>query len=197
MATVPLEHLLPATSAEEPALWDDAVSRAFVEVHVGFIARVLRGLGVFESDVDDAVQQVFIVAARKLLPTVTEDEARAFLFGVARRIAHRARRTRGRASEFPESPSLDNCADALPGPDALCDQRRARELLDRVMATMPLDLRTVFVLYEVEELSMAEIAKMLELPVGTVASRLRRGRAEFQLQVRRWRARTALRVERE
>jgi len=65
------------------------------------------------------------------------------------------------------------------------DDRRARALLDALLASMPLDLRTVFVLYELEELTMAEIARALDLPAGTVASRLRRAREAFEELSRR------------
>jgi len=57
-------------------------------------------------------------------------------------------------------------------------------MLDRVLSDMDGDLRTVFVLYEFEELSMAEIADALSIPRGTVASRLRRARGDFRDRVR-------------
>jgi RNA polymerase sigma-70 factor, ECF subfamily len=66
--------------------------------------------------------------------------------------------------------------DPDPGPDELVDRDRARAALDAILAAMPLELRAVFVLYELEQLTMAEIAALLELPPGTVASRLRRAR---------------------
>jgi RNA polymerase sigma-70 factor, ECF subfamily len=58
-------------------------------------------------------------------------------------------------------------------------------MLDRVLDQMETDLRTVFVLYEFEELNMAEIASALGIPQGTVASRLRRARADFRQRVSR------------
>ena len=54
---------------------------------------------------------------------------------------------------------------------------------------MPLDLRTVFVLFELEELTMAEIAELLGLAPGTVASRLRRARQDYGAAVHRLRLR--------
>jgi RNA polymerase sigma-70 factor (ECF subfamily) len=73
----------------------------------------------------------------------------------------------------------------VPGVEELIDRRRARELLDEILAAMTMELRLVFVLFEVEQLTMAEIARMLELPPGTVASRLRRAREDFAARVRR------------
>ena len=58
---------------------------------------------------------------------------------------------------------------------------------------MPMDLRAPFVLFELEEMPTAEIAKVLELPLGTVASRLRRARDDFQKIVARMHARETFR----
>ena len=71
----------------------------------------------------------------------------------------------------------------LANPEALTDQKRMRQLLDGVLDKMDESLRVVFVLYEFEEMNMSEIADVLEIPRGTVASRLRRARAEFRERV--------------
>jgi RNA polymerase sigma-70 factor (ECF subfamily) len=79
--------------------------------------------------------------------------------------------------------------DPVPSPEALVDQSRARELLDAMLGELPEELRTIFILYELEELEMKDIAELLELPRGTVASRLRRARAMFAAAARRRQAR--------
>ena len=71
---------------------------------------------------------------------------------------------------------------------ALLDQKRLRQMLDRVLDALSDDLRVSFVLYELEGLSSPEIATLLRIPLGTVASRLRRGREAFELEVRRLKA---------
>ena len=58
-------------------------------------------------------------------------------------------------------------------------------MLDGVLHAMEEDLRAVFVLFELEEMPTAEIATLLAIPPGTVASRLRRAREEFEVQVAR------------
>jgi RNA polymerase sigma-70 factor (ECF subfamily) len=60
-----------------------------------------------------------------------------------------------------------------------------------VLGEIPIETRSVFVLFELEELTVPEIADMLELPIGTVASRLRRGRELFRAAATRLRARTS------
>jgi RNA polymerase sigma-70 factor (ECF subfamily) len=168
----------------------EARLRALVEAHHDFVWRSLRRLGVPASDVDDGTQQVFLVAARKL-DAIEAGAERAFLFGTAMRVASDARRSRTRRREVPEDDAAGEQRDPAPSPEQLMEKRRARALLDEVLDAMDLDLRAVFVLFELEELPTAEIAAMLRLPSGTVASRLRRAREEFQQIAARARARYA------
>ena len=67
-----------------------------------------------------------------------------------------------------------------PDPETSAEQKRLTVLFARVLEQLSLELRAVFVLYELEEFTMAEIAATLGLPPGTVASRLRRGRETFE-----------------
>jgi RNA polymerase sigma-70 factor (ECF subfamily) len=73
----------------------------------------------------------------------------------------------------------------MPTAEELLDERRAQDLLRHVLDSMPVDLRVVFVLFEIEELTLREVATLLDIPLGTVGSRLRRARASFQGIVRR------------
>jgi RNA polymerase sigma-70 factor, ECF subfamily len=170
---------------------DSARLTRVAQEHLDFVWRCLRRFGVPAADADDAAQQVFLVAADKLSDVPVERE-RAFLFATAARIAANARRSiRRRQSAYdnlshaPEEPSVSQ--------DELSDQLRARALLDQVMADMPEDLREVFVLFEIEEISIQDIATTLEIPIGTVGSRLRRARQAFQQAVTRHRARIGFR----
>ena len=70
--------------------------------------------------------------------------------------------------------------------DELADRRRAVELVDKILSQMDPDLLTVFVLFELEGLSTPEIAKLLNLPLGTAASRLRRARESFRSTAAKW-----------
>jgi RNA polymerase sigma-70 factor, ECF subfamily len=162
---------------------DDVRLRALVAAHFDLCWRTLRRLGVPQPDLDDAVQQVFVVTARKL-SAIGEGSERPFLLQTAVRVASDWRRTHRRRREVVGSDLIEG-TDLAPGPDELVDRRRARVLLDTVLDAMPLPLRAVFVLYEIEELPSSQIAKLLGLPPGTVASRLRRARAEFQEGIQR------------
>jgi RNA polymerase sigma-70 factor (ECF subfamily) len=162
--------------------------RALVDEHWQRTARVLRHLGVREADLDDALQQVFIVAANRLADIQAGSE-RAFLARTAVNMAARVRRAHGRSRELAVEA---DAVDAAPGPDERIDRARALRWLDEILDAMDPTIRSVFVLYELEELTMAEIATALDLPPGTVASRLRRAREEFKDRARRLQlARTA------
>jgi RNA polymerase sigma-70 factor (ECF subfamily) len=156
--------------------------RALVNDHVDLVARVLRNAGTPEAEIDDEVQRSFIIAARRL-DDVRPGAERSFLIQIALHLAAHARRTMARRREIltDEAPET---IDSLASPEQLTDQKRMRQLLDRVLGQMDASLRTVFVLYEFEELSMVEIAETIGIPQGTVASRLRRARAEFRKRVR-------------
>lgn len=146
-----------------------------------FVVRALRNLGVVGGELDDCVQKVFLVAARRL-DEIEVGKERAFLFACAQNTAAHFRRTLARKREVSddllageESPEL--------GPERLTEQKRHRELLDRILETMEDSIRSVFVLYSFEEMTMAEIAELLDLPQGTVASRLRRAREIFKREI--------------
>lgn len=166
-----------STAAEKARL------AAMVGEHFELIWRSLARMSVPSAELADCVQQVFVVASRRLSSIAVGSE-RSFLLGTALRVARDARRTLGRRREVPEEEGVEPLS-LDPQPDELTDQKRLRALLDEVLAAMPEDLREVFVLFELEELSTPEIATLLEIPTGTAASRLRRAREEFDRRVAR------------
>ena len=156
--------------------------RALVDRYIDFVARVLRNAGTPEAEVDDDVQRTFIAVSNRL-DDVRPEAEKSFLLQTALRMAAHARRTLARRREVHDSDAQLRIQVPV-HTEQLLDQKRARELLDQVLETMTPDLRMVFVLYELEELSMIEISSALAIPQGTVASRLRRARADFRERVR-------------
>jgi RNA polymerase sigma-70 factor (ECF subfamily) len=161
--------------------------RAIVDANFDFIWRTLRGLGVPAHSVDDAAQHVFLVAAQKLT-RIEPGSERAFLFGTAVGVAANARRARARSREVLDEGAVANRADSAPDGERLLELRERRALLDQVLASMPDDLREVFVLFVLEGLETPQIARLLGLPKGTVASRLRRARETFHVVSKRLQA---------
>ena len=176
-----LEQRLPlASSVSAPSLArvDEVRLRQIVEANFDALWRFLRRLGIGVGDVDDAVQEVILVLARKL-HLVEKGSERSFVFSTAFRIASDMRKRAKRRRQLEAAP-LYEPADLGPDPETSAEQKRLTQLFARVLEQLSLELRAVFVLYELEEFTMAEIAETLALPPGTVASRLRRGREAFE-----------------
>lgn len=169
--------------AREPVAGDAPRLEQMFAAHFDFIWRSLRRFGLTDDQADDAAQQVFIVASKKL-DRIELGSERSFLFGTAMRIASDLRKSAPYRREIPHA-AAGHDLEGGPRPDDLFEQRRARALLDDVLDAMDLELRTVLVLFELEEMTTAEIASLLSIPPGTVASRLRRAREEFEARVSR------------
>jgi RNA polymerase sigma-70 factor (ECF subfamily) len=174
-ARPPLE-VSKGVTAMAPQSMSDADHKArfaqLVRDHQAFVWRSARRLGLPEADVDDAVQEVFLLAARQL--DVIEDP-RGYLFqtclyvvGHVRRSARRRRETDDKLRQPETDPR------ATPEQDA--ENAEAREQLQTILDSMPDDIRSCFVLFQLEGFKMSEIAVITGAPSGTVASRLRRGR---------------------
>jgi RNA polymerase sigma-70 factor (ECF subfamily) len=181
---------MPSPSDRSDRTSPDAAARfrRMADDHFAIVWRFLRGLGVPSSAADDAAQQVFVAAARRIDDIVPGSE-RAFLFATARGVARNARRATARRREVQDDDALALLHDEASDPEAALASGQARALLDRLLAEIGDDAREVFVLFELEGMTMAAIAESLGLPPGTVASRLRRAREEFESATKRFRAR--------
>jgi RNA polymerase sigma-70 factor (ECF subfamily) len=134
------------------------------------------------TDVDDAVQKVFLVASRKLSDVAVGRE-RAFLFATAVRVASNERRAERRKRSVGSEP-LEELVSQERSPERAAHDRA---LLDTILEPLPLELRSVVVLFECEQLTADEIGAILDLPTGTVSSRLRRAREMMEATLRRLR----------
>lgn len=161
--------------------------QGLVRAHFDEVWRLLRRLGLPEADADDAAQQVFTVACRRFA-SIEPGRERAFLYGCALRVATKWRESqRGpvQPTTTGDLDDVDSAEQGVPSLDELVERHKARALLDAVLEHMPSDLRTVFVLFEFEELTSHEIAALLGIPRGTAASRLRRAREDFAKRLSR------------
>jgi RNA polymerase sigma-70 factor (ECF subfamily) len=160
----------------------EARIRWMVDEYVGFVARTLRKAGVPASELDDEIQRTFITVSRRL-DDVDLGAERSFLFQVAVNLASHSRRKMARRREV-----LDDCpperVESLSTPEHLTGRKEMRELLDEILEGMDASMRTVFLLHEFEEMNLTEIAAHLRVPRGTVASRLRRARAQIRQHLR-------------
>jgi glucose/mannose transport system substrate-binding protein len=164
----------------------DVRLRGLVEAYQAPLGRYLSRLGVPAAEVDDAIQEVLIVAASKL-SRVQAGSERAFLFETAVRVASNHRRGLRRRDGL--STSLREAGhDHSPTAEDLTIQLLGRAWLDDALEHMPPDVQIVFLLVEIEGMPAPSVAQRLALPEGTVASRLRRAREYMDEWCRRMRA---------
>ena len=202
MAPIPAGRDLPfvATSAKVDGVTERARSarpaaakaepmdlRSLFETHYASIWRLLRRLGVLPAQLDDAAQEVFWVAARRLRD-IEPGREHSFLYGVALRVAANEVRRQKAAMRVVDLEQVPALPDQRLSPEEHLVEQQARALLDDVLNRMPIDLRTVFVLFEIEGLEVRQIAEIEEIPLGTASSRLRRAREEFSAIAKRVRA---------
>jgi RNA polymerase sigma-70 factor (ECF subfamily) len=170
-------------SVESRAGAREARLAQLVGEHFDFIWRLLRRMGFERHEADDAAQEVFVVALRRL-DTIEPGCERTFLYGAAQRTAANARRNARRRREVFEERLLGGIAQGSM-PDELFDQSRTIQLLDELLRQIPGELSRLLILSEVLELDAKEIAHLEEIPTGTVASRLRRAREAFRKRLAR------------
>ena len=178
----------PATLRREPGAEPSTSAaqriREVVARDYALVWRFLRRLGVAECDVDDLAQAVFArVLARA--EVIVPGAERAYLMKAAYHASFEGRRSNARARGRASGVDPEELHSAEPLPDQSLLDRRRREVLDAGLARLAPELRAVFTLFELEELSFTEIAELLEIPRGTVASRLRKARQVFTDAVRR------------
>src|SRR5438105_15938467 len=175
--TLTMRAALDTTGTSAPA--DVAAMPSFAEIyreHAPFIWRVLRRLGVPGPEIEDVCQDVFIVVHRKLAGFARRSSIRTWLYSIALRSASDHRRRAHVRREAPTSTVADAPID--PTQPAAVAQRQAREILDEILDTLDEPKRAVFVLYELEELAMAEVAEAIGCPLQTAYSRLHAARAD-------------------
>jgi len=162
----------------------DTALSALVTREYPAVWRFLRRLGVPSSEVDDAAQRVFarVLGQGERIQAGSE---RAYLMRAAFRAALEQQRAKRRWLSRAAAVDVDETSSTLPRPDQSLAQREDLRLLDRALDQLAPDLRAVFTLSELEELTFTEIALALELPRGTVASRVRRAKERFTQAVRR------------
>lgn len=145
------------------------------EQHYEFVWRSLRRLGIPAASVEDGAQRVFMILSTKLNMVEPGSEV-SFLYGTVRRVASDMRETARLEQGRRDDLDAEMASEPLEQPDALLERKQARQLLDEILDELDLELRSVFVLFELEGFRTGEVAELLGLPQGTVASRLRKAR---------------------
>ena len=167
MPEPPSESRAPAVD-DEGALISARLAR-LISTQFDFVWRLLRRIGITEHEADTAAQEVFSAATQRI-GDIRPGSERSFLFSTTLHVAARTRRNRE------EQPVISDNALAL---EDLDQEQQAREVLGALLEQMSLELRVVFVLREIEQLSNAEIAEIIGIPESMVVSRLTDAQEDF------------------
>jgi RNA polymerase sigma-70 factor (ECF subfamily) len=184
MVAVPVaevQHARPPMEVAERRLH----ARDLVAAYHAPIWKFVRRLGVPAAVADEVVQEVFLIAFRRA-EDIREGSERAFLFATAFRASRHVLKKSQR--EIVDE-HLDRASDLAPNPEETLDRKQTCELAYRLLAELDDSLRAPFVMFELEGMTMQEVANVMGLPVGTVGSRLRRAREDFRARVHRHRSR--------
>jgi RNA polymerase sigma-70 factor, ECF subfamily len=146
--------------------------------HVQNLWRFVLRLGVPRHAIDDLVQEAFIIATRRQAD-IGPGQERSFLVATAVRLSSNYRQRAYVRREVSQGDGFEHSASPQPNAEQLLIEKRSRQLLEQVLAELSDPHRAVFVLFELEGFSVPEIAELLQLPLGTVSSRLWRARAKF------------------
>ena len=149
--------------------------REVFDEYARFVWRTVRHLGVREADIEDVCQEVFLTVHRKLADFEGRSALRTWLYGICLRTASDYRRRAHVRREF----AVEDPAPRAQAPEqhAEVERQQARQRLAAILEQLDDDKRAVFVLYEIEEMSMKEVAKIVDCPLQTAYSRLHAARA--------------------
>ncbi len=168
------------------------------ETYFAFVWRAARRLGTHESNLDDVVQETFVVAYRRQQDFEGRSSIKTWLYGIVFNVVRAHRRelgTKHPAALYAEQRAdPEGLIDGGDGPHEWATKREAARFVDEFLQGLSQDQRDVFVLAELEQLSVPEAAKVLDAPLNTVYSRLRLARVEFTKAVVRHRARNERRA---
>ena len=165
---------------------------ALFRAHAPFVWRVLRRYGVREADLEDTCQEVFVVVHRRLPEFAGRAQLRTWIYEIARRVAlAESRRITRRREVDPDGAPEDPCP-AL-RPDQQLDDKRALASLEEALASLSEAKREAFILYELEEMTLAEVAEALGCGLNTAHYRVTTARDELRAYGKRRELRTVRR----
>ena len=159
--------------------------RTLFERELGYVLETLRRLVVARADAEDMAHDVFIAVLKQLDTYDPSRPIKPWLFGFAFRVASQYRR-KARRVESLEAP--ERLVDAGQRPDAQYETARKRRMVQLALEEIGLERRAVFVMHDIDGCTGEEIARTLEVPLGTVYSRLRLARDDFSAKMRRLQA---------
>lgn len=170
--------------------------RAIYRLHARFVWLSLQRLGVYPSDLDDVAQDVFVIVHRRLDTFDRRARITTWLFGICMRVAANYRRRRRWTRELLSGWAEDERPALLVAADDVLVRREERQIAERALDRLDVAKRATFVMFEIESLSCLEIAELMNVPIGTVYSRLHGARRQLAKTIARDLKRRQLGIER-
>ena len=158
-----------------------ALERLYLEIYrreFRYVWHQLRRLGIATADLPDVTHDVFMIVHRHLPQFDTSRPVRPWLFGILFRTAADTLRLRRRTREVQPATWLDP-EDPRPRPDEALLDRQTRTIAGGILASLDPRLQQVLIMHDLGEIDVTQIAAQLGIPVKTVYTRLRLGRARF------------------
>ena len=183
--TVPVASVAPPRARATPDR--EEAFRSLFDAELRYVWKTLRRFGVPVHNVEDVAHEVFVTVFRRFDDIDGDRPIRPWLFGIAMRAALAdRRRVRHRYEEVGAAP--DDLADSTPHAEAMLESKAAWDLVLEALQALEDDRRAVFIMHDLDELPMSDIAKVLSIPTNTAYSRLRLAREDFRAAGRRIRA---------
>lgn len=164
----------------EPALTQRPNWESFYAAELPYVYGFLHRLGATSSDLEDLAHDVFVTAVRRWSAYDSSRLLRPWLLGIAFRVmADHRRKKRPQTGELADEPFEGETGEER------VQRREARELVGEALQSLEPERRAVFVMYELEGMTAADISEVMGSPLATTYSRLRMAREQFTAAVRR------------
>ena len=151
------------------------------EQELDYIFATLQRLGAFPQEIEDLVQEVFVVLHRRWDEIDSDRSLRPYLFGIAYRILCAHHRRQAREIPFPDLEVLDRAT----SPEGTLQRKQGIALLSAALEELPLARRAVVIMHDLDEIPIADIARSLSITRFGAYARLRKGRRELAAAIRR------------
>lgn len=163
---------------------------AVYQQYFDFVWSMARRLGVEQAAIDDVVQDVFVVIHAKLDSLERPEALRSWIYSIVRRTVSTHRRSTRASAPPGGAAAVSDAVSQEPTPLEQTEKQAGLALLSQLLDQLDEPKREVFALVELEELSVPEVAEVLDIPLNTAYSRLRAARQAFEAALARHAART-------
>ena len=159
---------------------ESLTAHAIYDRHADFAWRTLRRLGVREAEACDALQDVFVIVHAKLAQFEGRSSVTTWLFTICRTVARERRSAAQRDRSLNDDASVEDEIDLRADVARAAEHNERLAKLEAILATLEVEQRNVFILFEIETLTGEEISLALSIPLGTVYSRLQLAKKAFR-----------------